>query len=127
MCLSKVSLGASQLLLALATFQGLALGQLDQNLEDFWAYGRSPPVYPSRTHSIWSRFCYAYNTDFIIAIGAGTGDWAAAYAQARAIVAQATNEEKQNVSIGYYGASNGCSGVYQTRVIMLSRPYSYCN
>jgi len=54
MCLSIVSLGAAHLLLALATFQGLALGQLDQNLEDFWAYGRSPPVYPSRAYSIRS-------------------------------------------------------------------------
>jgi len=77
--------------------------------------------------TVFARDLVMPYTDFIIAIGAGTGDWAAAYAQARAIVAQATNEEKQNVSIGYYGASNGCSGVYQTRVIMLSRPYSYCN
>jgi hypothetical protein len=48
MCLSKISHSASQLLLTLATFQSVALGQLDQNLEDYWAYGRSPPVYPSR-------------------------------------------------------------------------------
>jgi len=56
MCFSKLSLSASQLVLALATFQGLAVAQLDQNLEDFWAYGRSPPVYPSReylTVKIW--------------------------------------------------------------------------
>lgn len=50
MCLFKLSLAAPALLLALATFQGLAVAQLDQNLEDYWAYGRSPPVYPSRKY-----------------------------------------------------------------------------
>jgi beta-glucosidase len=57
----------------------------------FWDYGRSPPVYPSPQ-------------------GAGTGDWASAYEQARAIVAQMTNLEKQNITIGYASTENGCSG-----------------
>lgn len=57
----------------------------------FWDYGRSPPVYPSPQ-------------------GAGTGDWASAYTQARAIVAQMTNLEKQNITIGYASTENGCSG-----------------
>jgi beta-glucosidase len=61
------------------------------NLEHFWAYGRSPPVYPSP-------------------IATGLGEWADAFTQAYALVTQMTNEEKMNVTIGYYGAPNGCSG-----------------
>jgi beta-glucosidase len=57
----------------------------------FWDYGRSPPVYPSPQ-------------------GAGTGDWASAYSQARAIVAQMTNLEKQNVTIGFAATEHPCSG-----------------
>jgi len=57
----------------------------------FWDYGRSPPSYPSPMTT-------------------GTGDWATAYAQARAIVARMTNEEKQNITIGYASTTNGCSG-----------------
>jgi len=57
----------------------------------FWDYGRSPPVYPTPQ-------------------GNGTGDWAAAYAQAKTVVAQMTNAEKQNVTIGYGSTANGCSG-----------------
>lgn len=60
-------------------------------LSRFWDYNHSPPVYPSPQ-------------------GAGTGDWAAAYAQARAIVAEMTNLEKQNISIGFASTANGCSG-----------------
>lgn len=61
------------------------------NLVAYWDYGRSPPVYPSP-------------------LGTGSGDWAAAYAQAQAIVSQMTNEEKENVTIGYADPANGCSG-----------------
>ncbi|GAB7339006.1 hypothetical protein MBLNU457_5672t1 [Dothideomycetes sp. NU457] len=61
------------------------------NLEHYYAYGRSPPFYPSP-------------------IGAGTGDWAAAYSKARALVAQMTNEEKENMTYGMTSTTNGCSG-----------------
>ncbi|OJJ42775.1 hypothetical protein ASPZODRAFT_146946 [Penicilliopsis zonata CBS 506.65] len=65
-------------------------------LELFWSYGRSPPVYPSPP-------------------GAGLGDWSAAYARARADVANLTNEEKNNMTYGYDSETlafiNGCSGL----------------
>lgn len=61
------------------------------NLARYWDYGRSPAVYPSP-------------------VGSGTDDWATAYFQAKALVAQMTNEEKQNVTIGYASTTNGCSG-----------------
>lgn len=57
----------------------------------YYDYNRSPPIYPSPQ-------------------GAGTGEWASAYTQARAIVAQMTNLEKQNISIGFASTANGCSG-----------------
>lgn len=45
------------------------------------------------------RLCRALLTLFL-AIGSGAGTWAAAYEQARALVAQMTNEEKQNTTFG---------------------------
>lgn len=54
------------------------------------AYGHSPPVYPTPKT-------------------AGLGEWAAAYAKAVALVAQMTNEEKQNITIGYSSKTNGCT------------------
>ncbi|GME23845.1 putative beta-glucosidase m [Neofusicoccum parvum] len=56
-----------------------------------YAYNHSPPVYPSPEAS-------------------GTGDWAAAYAYAAALVAQMTNDEKQNLTFGYTSTTSGCSG-----------------
>lgn len=53
-------------------------------------YGQSPPVYPSPQIQ-------------------GLGDWAAAYSQAQAFVAQLTIEEKTNLT-GGYAEDNGCSG-----------------
>lgn len=44
------------------------------------------------------------------AAGQGTGDWADAYAKAKALVAQMTNDEKQTITIGYTSLTNGCSG-----------------
>ncbi|KAI9045308.1 beta-glucosidase [Aspergillus affinis] len=61
------------------------------NLEHYWSYGRSPPVYPSPA-------------------GNGTGDWAIAYEQARALVSQMTNDEKTNLTYGFQGIGNGCAG-----------------
>jgi beta-glucosidase len=51
------------------------------NLERFWSYNRSPPVYPSPPMS-------------------GAGHWEQAYEEARALVAQMTNDEKNNVTYG---------------------------
>ncbi|KAF4549450.1 Glycosyl hydrolase family 3 C-terminal domain-containing protein 11 [Elsinoe fawcettii] len=59
--------------------------------ELYYNYGRSPPVYPSPE-------------------GPGIGPWAAAYERARALVANMTNEEKENATIGYTSTTNGCSG-----------------
>ncbi|GFF25680.1 probable beta-glucosidase M [Aspergillus udagawae] len=74
------------------TFNNETTGELQavlMNLERHWSYGRSPPVYPSRN---------------------GAGDWASVYEQARALVAQMTNDEKNNITYGFPSASNGCSG-----------------
>ncbi|RHZ54835.1 beta-glucosidase [Aspergillus thermomutatus] len=61
------------------------------NLEKFWSYGRSEPVYPSPETQ-------------------GLGDWKQAYAKAKALVAQMTNEQKNNLTYGYTSTTNGCSG-----------------
>ena len=53
------------------------------NLERFWSYGRSRPVYPTPQ-------------------GAGTGEWADAYSRAKALVAQMTNNEKNNITYGMF-------------------------
>ncbi|KAH3915768.1 hypothetical protein HBI56_042120 [Parastagonospora nodorum] len=63
-----------------------------ENLERYWSYGRSPPVYPSP------------NTT-------STGDWSHAVSRARALVAQMTLAEKENVTMGFTNAEfNGCNG-----------------
>ncbi|KAF7168862.1 hypothetical protein CNMCM6106_003877 [Aspergillus hiratsukae] len=61
------------------------------NLERFWSYGRSEPVYPTPETK-------------------GLGDWKKAYMQAKALVAQMTNEQKNNLTYGYTSTTNGCSG-----------------
>ncbi|KJX96952.1 beta-glucosidase like protein [Zymoseptoria brevis] len=58
--------------------------------ELFYSYGGSPPVYPSPK-------------------GGGVGDWAEAYGKAQALVAQMTNEEKNNVTTPVL-STRGCSG-----------------
>lgn len=40
----------------------------------------------------------------------GLGDWKRAYRQAKALVAQMTNEQKNNLTYGYASTTNGCSG-----------------
>lgn len=50
-----------------------------------------------------------HKADPITAQGTGAGDWTAAYIQARAFVAQLTNEEKWNLTAGM-SANNSCSG-----------------
>lgn len=80
---------------------------LATNLEHFWSYGRSPPVYPTPQMS-------------------GSGGWEEAYLFARKLVSQMTNDEKNNITYGYASfktrqnhtnpsyrytsTTNGCSG-----------------
>lgn len=52
------------------------------NLEHYWSYGRSPPVYPSPQLS-------------------GTGGWAESLEYARQLMSQMTNDEKNNLTYGY--------------------------
>ncbi|KAE8395447.1 glycoside hydrolase superfamily [Aspergillus alliaceus] len=89
-------LGADQLALIVygQTFNNETTGELQivlRNLERYWSCHRSPPVYPS-------------------SIGNGTGDWNIAYEQARTLVAQMTNDEKNNITYSFQSTSNGCSG-----------------
>ncbi|KAF2876069.1 beta-glucosidase M [Massariosphaeria phaeospora] len=67
------------------------LTSLAAHLERFWSYGRSPPVYPTPE-------------------GSGAGDWGDAYARARDLVSQMTNDEKNNITYGHPSTANGCSG-----------------
>ncbi|KUI69829.1 putative beta-glucosidase M [Cytospora mali] len=60
-------------------------------LEKHWSYGGSEPVYPTPEML-------------------GTGDWADAYAKAKDLVSQLTNEEKNNITYGYTSTDNACSG-----------------
>ncbi|KAJ5654072.1 hypothetical protein N7490_001075 [Penicillium lividum] len=61
------------------------------HLERFWSYGRSEPAYPTPETN-------------------GLGDWKSAYNKAKSLVAQMTNEEKNNLTYGYTSTTNGCSG-----------------
>lgn len=51
------------------------------NLEHFWSYGRSPPVYPTPEMN-------------------GDGHWQEAYQKAKDLVGQMTNDEKNNLTYG---------------------------
>ncbi|KAK5082100.1 hypothetical protein LTS08_001722 [Lithohypha guttulata] len=75
--------GTAALLATTTTAQG-------QITNDTYFYGQSEPVYPSPNIT-------------------GLGNWAAAFSQAQAFVAQLTIEEKTNLTGGYAG-NNGCSG-----------------
>ncbi|KAK3676815.1 hypothetical protein LTR78_003019 [Recurvomyces mirabilis] len=61
------------------------------NLERYWSYGRSTPVYPTPQSS-------------------GLGEWSSAYAKAKALVSQMSNYEKNNITYGQ-ASTTGCSGV----------------
>ncbi|KAG7806207.1 hypothetical protein KL921_004935 [Ogataea angusta] len=80
----------------LATSNGAAVVKRDdidfEELEHYWSYGRSEPVYPSPQIS-------------------GVDDWAEALNMAKALVDQMTNEEKNNVTYGYSVTTTGCSGM----------------
>lgn len=77
---------------AILAFGRLARGQdaeevdpeqqaLAERLELFWNYGRSPPVYPTPQMT-------------------GTSGWEEAFEYARDLVAQMTNDEKNNITYG---------------------------
>lgn len=85
-----------KLSLAIGTLSAFAAAQSDPVIirSDTYFYGDSPPVYPAP-------------------IASGSGDWAAAYTQARAFVSQLTTLEKQNLTFGYVSTTNGCSGNIQ--------------
>ncbi|PYH72799.1 beta-glucosidase [Aspergillus vadensis CBS 113365] len=61
-------------------------------LEHYWSYGRSEPVYPTPETS-------------------GSGDWEEAFTKAKSLVAQMTDDEKNNITYGYTSTTNGCSGM----------------
>lgn len=46
----------------------------------------------------------------VLAPTTGAGRWAETYSRAVALVAQMTNEEKENTTYGYASTTNGCSG-----------------
>ncbi|RAL13127.1 beta-glucosidase [Aspergillus homomorphus CBS 101889] len=60
-------------------------------LERFWSYGGSEPVYPTPEVQ-------------------GLGDWEDAFTKAKALVAQMTDEEKNNITYGITSTTNGCGG-----------------
>ncbi|KAK0257767.1 hypothetical protein LTR57_002139 [Friedmanniomyces endolithicus] len=74
--------------------QGLNTTTELANLEHYWSYGRSMPVYPTPQT-------------------AGKGEWATAYAKAKALVAQMTDFEKNNITYGQ-ASTTGCSGLSGT-------------
>ncbi|KAK1060487.1 hypothetical protein LTR74_011833 [Friedmanniomyces endolithicus] len=74
--------------------QGLNTTTELANLEHYWSYGRSTPVYPTPQT-------------------AGRGEWATAYAKAKALVAQMTDFEKNNITYGQ-ASTTGCSGLSGT-------------
>ena len=62
------------------------------NLERYWSYGRSKPFYPTP-------------------VGNGTGEWSEAYDKARTLLADMTNEEKNNLTYGFATTTNSCGGI----------------
>ncbi|KAF7596190.1 hypothetical protein BBP40_002720 [Aspergillus hancockii] len=72
-----------------AVLQNRAVDVAD--LEHYWSYGRSEPVYPTPETS-------------------GLGDWDEAFAKAKTLVGQMTDEEKNNITYGYSSTTNGCGG-----------------
>ncbi|PIG89349.1 beta-glucosidase M [Aspergillus arachidicola] len=89
-----------KLSVALSTLAALqpAVGAAVQNrasdvadLEHYWSYGHSEPVYPTPETK-------------------GLGDWEEAFTKARSLVAQMTDKEKNNITYGYSSTANGCGG-----------------
>lgn len=92
---SKMKLTHCLLASGLAFANGTAAQNLTDSdladLERFWSYGRSMPVYPTPESS-------------------GLGEWASAYRKAKALVGQMTDDEKNNITYGHT-SSTGCAGV----------------
>ncbi|XP_014560429.1 glycoside hydrolase family 3 protein [Bipolaris victoriae FI3] len=84
---------ADALALAIALFPGLSVAQGYTNESEVPLYGLSPPVYPSPQGN-----------------GSTSEAWAAAYARARAVVAQLTQEEQSNLTHGVTGRCVGQTG-----------------
>ncbi|KAK3068510.1 hypothetical protein LTR53_013864 [Teratosphaeriaceae sp. CCFEE 6253] len=80
MHLTSPLLAVGLALIELSAAQNLTAAQV-ANLEHYWSYGRSAPVYPTPQTS-------------------GRGEWATAYAKAVALVAQMTDFEKNNITYG---------------------------
>lgn len=80
--LLAVALAIADLTSAQNASTGLTEAELT-NLENYWSYGRSRPVYPTPQ-------------------GIGRGEWAEAYIKAKALVAQMTNEERNNLTYGVF-------------------------
>jgi beta-glucosidase len=60
-------------------------------LDLYWSYGRSEPFYPTP-------------------LGNGSGSWATSYDKARLLLAQLTNEEKNNITYGFTSLNTSCGG-----------------
>ncbi|PYH99804.1 beta-glucosidase [Aspergillus ellipticus CBS 707.79] len=89
----KLSLILSTAVLQLADAAAVQKRTVDvAELEHYWSYGRSEPVYPTPETK-------------------GLGDWADAYAKGKSLVAQMTDEEKNNITYGFSSTTTGCSGV----------------
>ncbi|GLA22010.1 hypothetical protein AnigIFM63326_000142 [Aspergillus niger] len=78
-------------------------------LEHFWSYGRSEPVYPTRK-SVYPREPRSKLTQSL-AETSGLGDWEEAFTKAKSLVAQMTDDEKNNITYGHTSTTNGCSGM----------------
>jgi beta-glucosidase len=78
-------------LVTTSSAQFVTEAELD-NLERYWSYGRSKPFYPTP-------------------VGNGTGEWSEAYDKARALLADMSNEEKNNITYGFATTNNSCGGM----------------
>lgn len=80
-----------------------------QNItDDTYFYGQSPSVEPSRMAPLcWSSL--SSFSDFVLAPGTGSGDWASAYQKAKAFVGKLTQDEKITLTAGV-AVDNSCSG-----------------
>jgi beta-glucosidase len=78
-------------LVTTSSAQFVTEAELD-NLEQYWSYGRSKPFYPTP-------------------VGNGTGEWSEAYDKARALLADMSNEEKNNITYGFATTNNSCGGM----------------
>jgi beta-glucosidase len=100
------SIGAA---IEVALLQAAEFLTLQPAPELYWAYGRSPPVYPSRESFIMLQDFCCRVLICASANATGLGGWAEAYSQAKELVGLLTLEEKASLSLGS-STTNGCSG-----------------